>query len=451
MRKEKQFNYSNEIVQFGFLYNKHKSCKVSLKTILDNVEKNIVVYDYNNILLSNIVSESSDLLNSNSKLFIALTSDKELRKLMDSGVKTGFIRSTNKSADGAIIIVDKEKMYFATSKDIIFESYKNSIKEVFEYINYLIWNTASYEILQGQMNDVKGIRHSIVKPVFEKLITKEEVAQKDIIGATEDVEQGLGLNYIPKEEQVVNSLVIDPSVTSIARTSRFAYVKVFDEVYLQVKYDSCIELAESFENLTYQALVGKSAWIDGKKTTIEENLKITKTIELPLDAYKEFEPEFEKYIISNHLGKYLTIDVILDIEPMKIDTSYKISNRYKRREEIIETIDTNVDKLIKLFEDDEKVLKQIKSESRLIEKAKKYNDYIDNNEAGLKVLKTKKKNKSFKKIIFKENELVVPSELIGVLYEKNKDLYFAVENEKSVKKAKDFLKDNKLEAVMVLL
>lgn len=449
MHKEKQFNYSNEIVQFGFLYNNKVKSKITLKSIIDSVDHSIVVYDFNNILLSNIASEASELLNDNSKLFIALTSDNELRKLMDSGVKTGFIRSTNKSTDGAIIIVDKEKMYFATSKDMIFESYKNAIPEVFNYINYLIWNTASYEILQGQMNDVKGIRHSIVKPVFEKLITKEEVTQKDIIGATEDIEHGLGLNYTHKEGHVINSVVIDPSISSLARTSRFAYIKAFEEVYLQVKYDSCIELAESFENLAYQDLVGKSAWIDGKKTTLEENLKITKTLDLPLDSYKDFEPDFEKYINNNQLGKYMTIDVVLDIEPMKIDTSYKISNRYKKREEIINSIDANVDKLIKLFEDDEKLLNQIKSESRIVEKAKKYNAFIENNEAGLKVLKTKKNKNLFKKFIVKENDIAVPNEIIGKLYEKNNGLYFAVENEKQIKKAKEFLKEHNLEAMVI--
>jgi len=451
MRKEKQFNYSNDIVQFGFLYNDKKKSKITLKSIIDSVEQSIVVYDYKNILLSNIASEASDLLNDNNKLFIALTSDSELRKLMDSGVKTGFIRSTNKAANGAIIIVDKTKMYYASSKDIIFESYKNSIPEVFNYINYLIWNTASYEILQGQMNDVKGIRHSIVKPVFEKLITKEEVIQKDIIGATENIEQGLGMNYIHQEEHVINSLVIDPSVSSIARTSRFAYIKVFEEVYLQLKYDNCIELAESFENLTYQELVGKSAWIDGKKTTIEENLKITKTLELPLDSYKDFEPDFENYINNNQLGKYMTIDVILDIQPIKIDASYKLSNRYKRREEIIDSIDANVDKLIKIFEDEEKLLNQIKSESRIVEKAKKYNAFIENNESGLKVLKTKKNKNAFKKVIVNENDIAVPNEIIGKLYDKNNSLYFAVEDEKQIKKAKEFLKEHNLAAVMVSL
>jgi len=449
MRKEKQFDYSNDIVQFGFLYNNKKNSKVTLKSIIDSVEQSIVVYDYNNILLSSIASEANVLLNDNNKLFIALTSDIELRKLMDSGVKTGFIRSTSKTATGAIIIVDKTKMYYATSKNVIFESYKSSIPEVFNYINYLIWNTASYEIIQGQMNDVKGIRHSIVKPIFEKLITKEEVAKKNIIGATEDIQQRLELKYIHKEEHVINSIVIDPSATSIARTSRFAYIKVFEEVYLQVKYDNCIEQAESFDNLTYHDLVGKSAWIDGKKTVIEENLKINKTLELPLDLYKDFEPEFEKYINNNQLGKYMTIDVVLDIQPMKIDSSYKISNRYKKREELIDTIDTNVGKLIKLFEDDEKVLNQIKSESRIVEKAKKYNAFIDNNEAGLKVLKTKKNKNPFKKAIVNENNIAVPNEIIGMLYEKNKDLYFALEDEKQIKKAKEFLKEHNMEAVMV--
>ena len=451
MRKEKQFNYYNDVVQFGFLYNNKRNSKTTLKSVIESVEHSIVIYDYNNVLLGHITSEANDLLNDKSKLFIALTSEGELRKLMDSGVKNGFIRSTNKAAKGVIIIVDKSKMYYATKKDMIFESYKNSIPEVFNYINYLIWNTATYEILQGQMNDVKGIRHSIVKPVFDKLITKEEVMKKDIIGATEDIEQALGFNYIHKEEHVMNSIVIDSSVTSIARTSRFAYVNAFEDVYLQVKYDSCIELAESFENLAFHELVSKPVWINGKKTIIEENLEIKKTLQLPLDTYQDFEPEFEKYINSNQYGKYMIINVVLEIEPIKIDSSYKVATRYKQRDEIIKTIDSSVDRLIKLFEDEEKVLNQIKFESRLTEKAKKYNNFIDNNEAGLKVLKTKKNKNPFKKVIFSENDLVVPNEIIGVLYEKNKNLYLAVETEKQIKKAKEFLKEYSLEAVMVLL
>lgn len=449
MRKEKQFNYSEDIVQFGFLYSKEKNSKVTLKSIVDSVEQSIVVYDFKNILLSNIAAEANVLLNDNNKLFIALTNDSELRKLMDSGVKTGFIRSTNQAANGAIIIVDKMKMYYATSKHILFECNKSSIPEVFNYINYLIWNTASYEILQGQMSDVNGIRHSIVKPVFEKLITKDEVVKKDIIGATEDIEQGSGFNYIHKEEHVINSIVIDPSVTSIARTAQSAYIKVFEELYLQMKYDTCIEHAESFEDLTYHELVGKTAWIDGKKTVIEDNLDINKTLELPLDSYKDFEPDFEKYINDNQLGKYKSIKVIIDIQPMKIDSSYKISNRYRKREELNDSIDANVDKLIKLFEDDEKTLDQIRSEPRLVEKAKKYNAFIDNNEAGLKVLKTKKNKNSLKKVIVNENNIAVPNEIIGRLYEKNNDLYFALEDEKQIKIAKEFLKEHNLEAVMV--
>jgi hypothetical protein len=147
----------------------------------------------------------------------------------------------------------------------------------------------------------------------------------------------------------------------------------------------------------------------------------------------------------------MTIDVILDIQPMKIDSSYKVSNRYKRRQEIIDSIDTNVDKLIKLFEDDEKLLNQIKSESRIVEKAKKYNAFIENNEAGLKVLKTKKNKNAFKKVIVNENDIAVPNEIIGKLYEKNNSLYFAVEDEKQIKKANEFLKQHNLEVVMVSL
>ncbi|MDY0138731.1 MAG: hypothetical protein RBR50_03435, partial [Candidatus Izemoplasmatales bacterium] len=68
-----------------------------------------------------------------------------------------------------------------------------------------------------------------------------------------------------------------------------------------------------------------------------------------------------------------------------------------------------------------------------------------------KVLKTKKNKNAFKKVIVNENDIAVPNEIIGKLYEKNSSLYFAVEDEKQIKKAKEFLKEHSLEAVMVSL
>ena len=94
------------------------------------------------------------------------------------------------------------------------------------------------------------------------------------------------------------------------------------------------------------------------------------------------------------------------------------------------------------------VQKEIRDE---LEKAKKYNAFIENNESGLKVLKTKKNKNAFKKVIVNENDIAVPNEIIGKLYDKNYSLYFAVEDEKQIKKAKEFLKEHNLAAVMVSL
>ena len=81
-------------------------------------------------------------------------------------------------------------------------------KSGFEVIIIDDLSNSSEDVLNG-IYKISG-----VKPVFEKLITNEELARKDIIGATEDIEQGLGFNYIHKEEHVINSIVIDSSVSS---------------------------------------------------------------------------------------------------------------------------------------------------------------------------------------------------------------------------------------------
>ena len=44
----------------------------------------------------------------------------------------------------------------------------------------------------------------------------------------------------------------------------------------------------------------------------------------------------------------------------------------------------------------------------------------------------------------------VPSDLLGKLYTKGKELYFALKDESRIDDAKKWLKDNKLEAVLIL-
>lgn len=274
--------------------------------------------------------------------------------------------------------------------------------------------------------------------------------QKDIISATKDFQLEEVEKLIYEESNIENSIIIDSEISSMAKTNDATYINTIENLYTQVKYDDSIELAKSFNNVLLKDLNGKTIWVNGKKFLVEENLQINQKADLPLDELNDYDPDFSKFIPNQQVDKYLYIDVILDISSIQIDQSFKISKRYKEREKLFKRIDTETDKLIKLFDEEEKVLLSIKEESRLLEKAKIFNDFIDKHEVGLKPLKTNKGKPAIKKIIFNENDLIVPNELLGELYEKGNGLYLALDKDSKIIEAKRFLKDNNIKADLVL-
>ena len=114
-------------------------------------------------------------------------------------------------------------------------------------------------------------------------------------------------------------------------------------------------------------------------------------------------------------------------------------------------LSSNLEKLIKLAGDEKKLLKKLESISSartIAEKVEKYNKYIKETKIGDDTLISKKQG--FKEITYKEKDVVVPSKLLGELLTKDKKTFFAVASEEKIADALKWLKDNNLEAVLIL-
>ena len=89
----------------------------------------------------------------------------------------------------------------------------------------------------------------------------------------------------------------------------------------------------------------------------------------------------------------------------------------------------------------------ISSERIIKNKIELYNKFISSEDFGVEALNNEKKK--FKSIVYDSN-LEVPNELIGKLYEKNKTNYLALKSEDKIDEASKWLKENNLEAVLIL-
>lgn len=450
MKINKKYDFSHENVNFGFEYLPTKPCKTTINDIVNSVKQNIVIYDYNNRVLSEITSTATNLLNDSNIIFVALTNIRELKEINNNGVKSGFFRSTKEESDYAIIIVDKKSIFLALSSTLIFKCDQSIIDETFNYINYIIWNKSYYEMLQGTMTEVKEIRHSVVKPTFSKLITKNNLLENKLIAGTVDFNLTNGIKYILNETFLKNSILLNKRISSLAKTKDKTYINIFSNMYAEIDYDDCIELGKSFSNTSLNKLIGKEVWIEGNKFLVKDNKIINKSIILPIDQYTEYKPDFDLYLSDLNKFQYLYVEVIVFVSVIQIDSTFKKDKRYSDREKLINRINSETDRLLIIFDDEKETLDNIINETRLIEKIKVFNNFIDNHEIGLKPLKTNNKKNSIKKISINISDLVLPPKNIGELFEKNNDMYFAINDIKQINAAKVFLKKNNLRAILVL-
>ena len=136
------------------------------------------------------------------------------------------------------------------------------------------------------------------------------------------------------------------------------------------------------------------------------------------------------------------------VNPIVLDEQYKLSGSYQKVDALQKSLTHNLEELKKLVDDKDakKQLTNIESERNIFEKARLYNLFIENKDFGVEALNTKTK---FKKVNY-DLSWVVPSDILGKLYTKGKDVYMALNDESKVEEAKKWLDENHIEAVLIL-
>ena len=441
---EQKYDYSNKILDFGFYYKK-EAISNNLSQLIDSVKENIIICDTQGIAIEKFLSEAAPILNS-TKTVIGLVNDKSLALLKKQGVNSGFFRSTNAKINLAVLIVDKTNYFVSPNGEIWLElKNKKSYDEIFQYINHLIWTNTLSEFFQGEYKEVRESRLSVIKPVFKNASTKPNEA----ILSTEDINSSELLLEIEKHTDK-KSYLLNSQIPSAYIENKALYIDLFDGNYYPVVGFEKLIKGESFTNARYSTYVDEEIWYNNKKATIIKTDMITKNIELPLDQYKSYKPDFAAEE-KKYSGFTTSLVVRFDVNPMKKTNAYQKHINYKNYAELEGKLNVNLEKLVKLAGDEKKLVKQLEaiSSSRTItEKVEKYNKYIKETKIGDETLTSKKKG--FKEISFKEEDIIVPSDLLGELLTKDKKSYFAVVSEDMLDAATKWLKENKIEAVLIL-
>ena len=153
MLKNKVFDLSNNILDFGYTLDSLKDCPYTFDSIVSNVKSSLIVFDSNDLIIDSLIAASSSLLNDNDRVFIGLVNENKITDLKRKNLLGGFFRSTKEKTNAAIIIVDKNTYYAALSKDVIFFlGNGDQYKELFELVNHYIWAKSTAELCKDSLN-----------------------------------------------------------------------------------------------------------------------------------------------------------------------------------------------------------------------------------------------------------------------------------------------------------
>lgn len=448
------FNNSNNIVKFGFEYINPNASLMTIKEIINNTTESLIVYDSKNLIFNKLAYIGSYFINDNSKKFIGLVNIDMLQDISSLGIKSGFIRSTQTVNNLAIIISDKTRAYLALDEHNIFETNPDTVKELFDYVNHIIWSKSDFEVIQGSLPaPVRSLRLSVIKPNFEKILTFDRLKVVDFEFGTSDFKSNKLLLTTPKDTDK-ESLLIHSSLNSIAIDNEM-YINLFENYYIPCKISDSIFNGKSFKDKKLSDLLNKNLWISGKDQSIKEERIIKETLYKPLDEYKTFNPDFNSYY-TEAIDKYTClVNIEIEILPLVIDKTYSISKRYSNIEKVTDTISSKIKDIRKLVSDEKveksfkKQLDKIENTRILVDKIKLYNKLIEDIKLGDDSL-LNKKDKRYQPISINEKDILAPNDLIGKLYEKNNFLYLAIKNEDDVLLAKNWIDENKEKAILVL-
>lgn len=451
MLKTHEFNNLNNTINYGFIYEQHGNCSITLEDIISNVSTSLLIYDTKGAVFLELASKAKKIINNHNTVFAGLISHTMIKDLKSNGIVSGFYRSTSSNSNIAIAIADKINAYLIIdTKSIIKVSSKKLSFELFNYVNHLLWSRAEFEVLNNSVpKKITEIRLSVVVPTFESVRTKSELLNESYKYGTQDFDANHVLLTKPK---VVDqkALLINSNIDSMIGNENQYYIRVFDEYYAPVNQDiSFLFKGSSFINEKVQTLVNKRSWFDEKDRTIESE-KVFEVVEMqPLDSYKQYEPDFEalyKQLVKDNYGK---VRINVNVKPIMIDSTYQISPKYAKRTKIEAFVEESLNKLQKLAdENSKKTINNIKTIKWVAEKIQKHNEFVATNEFGDDTLKNKKS--SISKININIEDITIPQELLGKLYIKKNQQYFALKDETRLAEAKQWLKENNQDAIMVL-
>lgn len=451
MKKTQVFNNLNKTIPFGFIYSDPEPTGLTFEDIFIDVQSSIMIYDTSGSVLKGFLAVAAKHINNKQVVIAGITSAQMLKDLKSNGIVNGFYRSTEKNSKVSVIIIDKKKAYIVVNRDLIFQAKDaKSSEEIFQYMNHILWTQTDFEVINNQEpSKITQQRLSIVKPGFTVLLHKDKLIDKNMKYATNDFPNKETVLLKEAKDSELPAMIISSDIKSMIITDKTGYINIFEDVYAPIIVDiTQLIIAQSFSELRVDQLINKSLWYDGKDRVIEPKLIVEKTIYQPIDTYKNYTPDFNSILNSEVKGLYGEVYVQVDVLPLKIDDSFKMSPRYKKKSEVQTQLQDNLDRLIKLVDDDKKEeVKDIIQTTILIERLQKYNAYITSTSVGLEQLNNKKN--PFKTIQINTSEISVPHELIGTLYIKDNQNYFAVEDENKISSANEWLKENKLSAALV--
>lgn len=446
MRKTKTYQNDSPL-ENGFILKDQIAESPSLSDICSKATSSITIVDTGGYVLGSFLSECVGILNERNVVVAGLVDKKTLLGLKGKGVTTGFFRATSETLGLGLIVIDKKEAWACFGESRIRRIAAGS-EEVFQYINHLLWTKTDNEYSFGESRQVKQAMLSVVMPT-PSIGTNAGASNHEY--ATVGIPSGIGI-IVNKLDEYGQPAIAMPLDCRAYLDQNKLFVEIIPDAFYEIENGWDLQYATSFdpEHTTPHDLVWKEIFYKGKRLQVRDVESISETVYVPVGEVDEYEPNFDS-IYARRTQISVRTEINVDVLPMVRDGSYQLSSNYKNHRQIEEQIQSSLERLEKLDLDDKDVAKRIKSvqsEKVFEEKVRLYNELVSGLDYGIEALKNKKN--SFPTINQSKESFVTPHELLGTLLVKGKANYLALADEDKLKEGKDWLKENGIEATLIL-
>ena len=432
---------------YGFILRNQSVTSPSVYEVCSKTETSVTIVDTGDYVLGSFLNECVGILNDTKVVVAGLVNKKTLLSLKDKGINTGFFRATKETLGLGLIIIDKKEAWACFGEGRIRKVLAGS-EEIFQFINHLLWTKTDNEYSFGESRQVQQTMLSVVMPV-PSIGTSAGYAQHDFATIGISSSKGILVNELREYDQTAIAMPLD--CRAYVDQQRL-YVEIIPDAFYEIENGWDLQYAISFDpnRATPKDLVRKEIFYKGKRLQVQDVETINETVYVPVGEVDGYEPDFDS-IYAKRTQISVRTEINVDVLPMVRDSSYQLSPNYKIRKQIEEQIQSGLDRLEKLDLDDKDVAKQIRtvqSERVFEEKVRLYNELVSGLDYGIDALKSKKN--SFPTINQSKESFAVPHELLGTLLAKGKANFLALVDEGKLKEGINWLKENGLEATLIL-